>query len=138
MWKKNLLKEEKTFVQSVSRKATVLLLMFVVYKVVGTFILNEDPSPGEIVLCFVDIGVAYLAVIFAVDKPGVGKLVKTVRTALVDGKLTKDEAFAILREAFYLLVGFWADQTQKFKIVEKNEEVNLPEKIDITHLSHQE
>lgn len=107
--KYNVLDGEKKFLQSVGRKGLYFFFVYLCFKITNTFIISE-PTPWEIAVFFFEVGGSFIAVLYAVDKPGVGKLIKNIRLALQDGKITRDEAMAILRETFLLVVGFWADQ----------------------------
>ena len=63
-----------------------------------------------------------LVVIFGVQKPDMMRFLSTVRDALEDGKITADEAVAMIRQGWFVLMGFWADISQ---IANKEKKVEM-------------
>lgn len=115
-------KSEKKVRQSISRNGfigfIVMMLFFFVMEFVFTgndIPLEEDILVGippwvKFVLYVVGMGAV---VIFSVDKPEMSKFITTVRDALEDGRITADEAVAMMRQGFFVFQGFWADVSQR-------------------------
>jgi hypothetical protein len=111
MAKNKLLGPERQLLNSISRKGLYSLFTYVVWKI-GTFFLRTNWGTTDIIMLMVDITFAFLIPALSVNKPELKKLIFTIRKSLSDGKLSREEAFGILRQAWFLILGFWSDLTQ--------------------------
>lgn len=136
-----LMKPENDLLRSISRKGIFGLYVYVIYKIVTFFIKvykiiqsGDELMIWDIILFAIDLTFAFLIPILSVDKPEMKKLLLTVRKALSDGKLTHDEVMAILRQTWFVVLGFWSDISQSDKPDEvkgkPDDNANIPEIID--------
>lgn len=109
-----LLKEEKELVRSISRKGVTSMMIFVIYKIAAFMVLvyMNEIQWWTILIYLTDIFGVFLIPLFSVQKPEMTKLLMTIRQSLSDGKISPDEGMAIIRQAWFVILGFWADYSQ--------------------------
>jgi len=71
-----------------------------------------------------------VVVIFSVDKPDVKKFLITVKDAISDGQLTNEEIVSIIKSAWFVLLGWFADINRA-----EEERRAIPEDIEPIDLS---
>ena len=118
-------------ITSVSRKGVIGLITMLVYSFLVEFVFVVDgpflmPSWLKWIL-YAIIGTGI--VILGVDKPEMKKFMMIIQEALSDGKITLEEAMSMIRQGWFVLMGFWADVSQienkeKKEKEEKEEEVS--------------
>ena len=101
-------------VTSVSRKGVIGLVTMSVVSFLMEFVFDAD---GFLVIpkwlkWVIYVTAMTLIVILGVDKPEMKKFLAIIRDALSDGKITLEEAMAMIRQGWFVLMGFWADVSQ--------------------------
>ena len=101
-------------VTSISRKGVLGLVLMSVVSFLMEFVFDEG---GFIVIPKWLKWVLYVAamttvVILGVDKPEMKKFLVIIKEAMSDGKITLEEAMAMIRQGWFVLMGFWADVSQ--------------------------
>lgn len=105
-----LLKEEKEFLHSVSAAGFISYVAYILTRITVVFVVQGFlVSKGGLIWFYAEAILVALGILFGVRKASMTNLVKSVRIALADGKITRDEAWAILREMWFLLLGNWSD-----------------------------
>ena len=115
-------KSEEKINQSISRNGFIGFVVSVIISFIMEFVLGNEEAKIQIpnwVKFIIYMIMISLVLIFGVEKPNMMAFLKTVRDALADGKLTAEEAMAIIRQGWFLLLGFWADVSQ---VAQKEEE----------------
>ena len=101
-------------VTSISRKGVLGLVITAVLSFLMEFVFAEG---GFIVIPSWLKWIIYVAamttiVLLGVDKPEMKKFLVIIKEALSDGKITLEEAMAMIRQGWFVLMGFWADVSQ--------------------------
>ena len=115
-------KSEKKIRQSISRNGFIGFIIMMLFFFIMEFVVGGSvpvPIEGEegfqilpwmkFILYVTGMGIV---VIVGVDKPEMSKFMQTVRDALEDGRITAEEAMAMLRQGWFVFQGFWADVSQ--------------------------
>ena len=111
--------------KSISRNGFIGFIIMALFTFLMEFVFAGDgvvQIPPWVKYGLYVIGMAVI-VIFGVDKPEMRKFLSTVQEALSDGKITGDEAVAMIRSAWFMLLGFWADVEQVNEAGKKEEEL---------------
>ena len=120
-------------VTSISRKGVLGLVIMSVLSFLMEFVFAEG---GFIVIPTWLKWVLYVAamttvVIMGVDKPEMKKFLVIIKEALSDGKITLEEAMAMIRQGWFVLMGFWADVSQ---IENKEKKADIEKAVEIATL----
>ena len=120
-------------VTSISRKGVLGLVIMSVLLFLMEFVFAEG---GFIVIPTWLKWVLYVAamttvVIMGVDKPEMKKFLVIIKEALSDGKITLEEAMAMIRQGWFVLMGFWADVSQ---IENKEKKADIEKAVEIAKL----
>jgi len=107
-----LLSAEKKFLHSVSWKAFLSYYIYIVIKIVVTFILPDEIQLWATAWFFAESFLVFLGIVFAVDKASFKNFATMVRKSLTDGSLSGEEAMSLLREGWFLIMGLMADQAR--------------------------
>ena len=120
-------------VTSISRKGVLGLVIMSVLSFLMEFVFAEG---GFIVIPTWLKWVLYVTamtavVIMGVDKPEMKKFLVIIKEALSDGKITLEEAMAMIRQGWFVLMGFWADVSQ---IENKEKKADIEKAVEIAKL----
>jgi len=123
-------------VTSVSRKGVIGLMTLAIVSYLMEFVFDEG---GLFVIpkwlkWTIYVLYATLNVILGVDKPEMKKFVAIVQEALSDKKITLEEAMAIIRQGFFVFMGFWADISQIENKEQKEKKVDEQKAVEIATL----
>ena len=123
-------------VTSISRKGVLGLVIMSVLSFLMEFVFAER---GFIVIPTWLKWVLYVTamtavVIMGVDKPEMKKFLVIIKEALSDGKITLEEAMAMIRQGWFVLMGFWADVSQIENKEKKEKKADVQKQAEIATL----
>ena len=105
-----ILTEEKEVLHSVSAAGFISYVVYILGRITVTFIAaGWLISTWGLIWFYAEALLVAVGILFAVRKASMATLVVSVRQALADGRITPDEAWGILREAFFLIINVWSD-----------------------------
>ena len=123
-------------VTSISRKGVLGLVITAVLSFLMEFVFAEG---GFIVIPSWLKWIIYVAamttiVLLGVDKPEMKKFLVIIKEALSDGKITLEEAMAMIRQGWFVLMGFWADVSQIENKENKEKKADVQKQAEIATL----
>ena len=123
-------------VTSISRKGVLGLVITAVLSFLMEFVFAEG---GFIVIPSWLKWIIYVAamttiVLLGVDKPEMKKFLVIIKEALSDGKITLEEAMAMIRQGWFVLMGFWADVSQIENKEKKEKKADVQKQAEIATL----
>ena len=123
-------------VTSISRKGVLGLVIMSVLSFLMEFVFAEG---GLFVVpkwlkWTLYVGAMTAVVILGVDKPEMKKFLVIIKEALSDGKITLEEAMAMIRQGWFVFQGFWADVSQIENKENKEKKADVQKQAEIATL----